>query len=161
MIGFCSGVFNRRMCLSALEISKGIDQDGHTHQRMTTHPDGTSRTKIHLTLKIPFHLSWAQTLLVCVSSTLNVNQHTSPAIKERNYGVSICATPQKWREPLTEKKRYIGSLSAVSRKAASRRLFPSTVDDQISCFSDFCTSSSCGSVSPSGMECRSYLPCKI
>lgn len=65
-----------------------------------THGVGTSRTKIHLTRKIPFHLSWAQTVELCVSSTL----HDISALleflcrhdgKEVAHGVSISATPQK------------------------------------------------------------------
>lgn len=59
------------------------------------------------------------------------------APKMEAYAVSISATPQKCLLPLTEKKRYIGPLSALSLNALFKRRLPSTVDDQISCLSDF------------------------
>jgi hypothetical protein len=58
------------MCLSALRLSV----DGHV-QRRTTYGLGTSLTKIHLTLKIPFHLSDAQTVEFFDSSTLPDQLH--------------------------------------------------------------------------------------
>ena len=53
------------MCLSALSQSAV-----NLIQVVITYGLGTSLTKIHFTLKIPFHLSEAQTVEFCDSSTL-------------------------------------------------------------------------------------------
>ena len=87
------------MCLRALSRS-AVTLD----QIFIAYGLGTSLTKIHLTLKIPFHLSEAQTVEFCDSSTL-LYQLLVPTISMRTYGVSISATPQKCLDPLTEKNK--------------------------------------------------------
>lgn len=62
------------------DVSKGATmgisgKKQYNSRAIGTYAEGTSRTKIHLTSKIPFHLSCAHTLDVFVSSTLLGGQY--------------------------------------------------------------------------------------